>query len=128
MLMLSEWLLTKLKALYAGKIYQGTTDKASKELRLAWAEIINSMGQEAVLATYNFLQSGHDAIPNFAPSPIEFKKLAQIHVMPFIRYKNKFKLLKFENNHKKADEKIARKHLGRSRNNLKQSKGNNNEN
>tara|TARA_R110002072_G_scaffold294858_1_gene465341 strand:+ start:1247 stop:1633 length:387 start_codon:yes stop_codon:yes gene_type:complete len=128
MFLLTEWLLTKLKALYAGKIYEGTTQKSSKELRLAWAQIISSMGRDSVLATYDFLQSGHEAIPNFAPSPVEFKKLAQVHVMPFIRYKNKFKLLKFESKHQKADEKIARKYLGRTISNLKQAKGNNDEN
>ncbi len=128
MLLLTEWLLTKLKALYAGKIYQGTTEQASKELRLAWSQIISSMGREAVLATYDFLHSGNEAIPDFAPSPVEFKKLAQIHVMPFIRYKNKFKVLKFENNYSKANEKIARKHLGKSKMNLEQAKRGNDEN
>ena len=119
MLLLTEWLLTKLQALFAGKMYKGSTIESSKELKLAWHDVLEDMGKETVLETYKFLRTGHEAIPKFAPSPVEFKQLAQVYVKPFIRYKNKFKLLKFNTDIQRADEKVAREHLVLSRNKLK---------
>ena len=118
-LALTEWLLKKLQALFGGKMYKGTTAESMEESRLAWHDILQAMGKESVLETYKFLKTAHEDIPKFAPSPVEFKQLAQIHVMPFIRYKNKFKLHKYNNHEQVADESIARRHLILSRKKLK---------
>jgi len=119
MLALTEWLLKKLQALFGGKMYKGTTTESIEELRLAWHDVLQAMGKETVLATYKFLKTAHEDVPKFAPSPVEFKQIAQIHVMPFIRYQKKFKLLNFHNNSQKSDENIAREHLDLLRNRLK---------
>lgn len=81
---LAEWLIFKIKVIYGRCIFEGDTADEALAIRQEWHDLVYKIGKKGILATIDFLLSGHNTVPSFPPSPVEFRKCYRIHVAPFI--------------------------------------------
>ena len=77
---LTEWLIFKIKVIYGRSVFEGDNPTEASAIRQEWQDLVFSVGKKGVLATVDYLLSGHHAVPSFPPSPVEFKKCYRVHV------------------------------------------------
>lgn len=77
---LTEWLIFKIKTIYGRSVFEGDTPEEASAIRKEWQDLVVSIGKKGVLATIDYLLSGHHAVPSFPPAPVEFKKCYRSHV------------------------------------------------
>ena len=81
---LTEWLIFKIKIIYGRPIFEGNNSDEASAIRQEWHDLVRKIGKKGILATIDYLLSGHHAVPSFPPSSVEFTKCYRIHVSPFI--------------------------------------------
>lgn len=77
---LTEWLIFKIKVIYGRPIFEGDNPDEARAIRQEWQDLTAKLGRNGVLATIDYLLSGHQTVPSYPPSPVEFKKCYRIHV------------------------------------------------
>lgn len=77
---LTEWLIFKIKVIYGRAVFEGDNPTEASAIRQEWQDLVVSIGKKGVLATVDYLLSGHHAVPTFPPSPVEFRKCYRMHV------------------------------------------------
>lgn len=82
---LAEGLIFKIKVIYSRPIFEGDTPEEALAIRKEWQDLVSNIGKKGVLATIDYLLSGHHAVPSFPPSPLEFRKCYRVHVAPSLR-------------------------------------------
>lgn len=82
---LTEWLIFKIKIIYGRSIFEGDTPEEASAIRQEWQDLVAKIGKKGVLGTIDYLLSGHNLVPSFPPSPVEFRKCYRIHVSPSLR-------------------------------------------
>lgn len=79
---LTEWLIFKMKIIYGRAVFEGDSPEEASAIRQEWQDLVLNIGKKGVLATVDYLLSGHHAVPSFPPSPVEFRKCYRVHVSP----------------------------------------------
>lgn len=79
---LTEWLIFKLKIMYGRSIFEGDNPDEALAVRQEWQDLVRKIGKKGVLATIDFFLSGHNTVPSFPPSPIEFRKCFRMYILP----------------------------------------------
>ena len=82
---LAEGLIFKIKIIYSRPIFEGDTPEEALAIRQEWQDLVAKIGKKGVLATIDYLLSGHHAVPSFPPSPMEFRKCYRVHVASSLR-------------------------------------------
>jgi len=77
---LTEWMIFKIKVIYGRAVFEGDNPTEASAIRQEWQDLVFSIGKKGVLATVDYLLSGHHAVPSFPPSPVEFRKCYRMHV------------------------------------------------
>jgi hypothetical protein len=81
---LTEWLIFKMKIIYGRAVFEGDNPEEASAIRQEWQDLVLNIGKKGVLATVDYLLSGHHAVPSFPPSPVEFRKCYRINVSPSV--------------------------------------------
>ena len=81
---LTEWLIFKIKIIYGRPIFEGDSPEEASAIRHEWQDLVLKIGKNGVLATIDFLLSGHHAVPSFPPSSVEFRKCYRTYTSPSV--------------------------------------------
>lgn len=81
---LTEWLIFKIKIIYGRPVFEGDNEVEAVAIRQEWHDVVCKIGKKGVLATIDYILSGHYTVPSFPPSPIEFRKCYRGQVSPFL--------------------------------------------
>src|SRR3990167_9491513 len=81
---LTEWLIFKIKIIYGRPIFEGDSPEEASAIRHEWQDLVLKIGKNGVLATIDFLLSGHHAVPSFPPSSVEFRKCYRTYTSPAV--------------------------------------------
>ena len=81
---LTEWLIFKIKIIYGRAIFEGDSPEEASTIRQEWQDLVLNIGKKGVLATIDYFLSGHQAVPSYPPSPVEFRKCYRTHVSPSV--------------------------------------------
>lgn len=84
---LTEWLIFKIKIIYGRPVFEGDNEDEAVAIRQEWQDVVCKIGKKGVLATIDYILSGHHTVPSFPPSPLEFRKCYRAQVSPYLAKK-----------------------------------------